>query len=285
MRARARDAGKIRKRGPERRPPGAGTALDLPGAVLLAVALACLLHLPGGRPGSVVWPLAAALATAVLVVHERRTASPLLPPSVLGSRPAAAALGVLVVVSAALSGTLFTATYVLQRRLGLDAFQSAVRSLPLAVLMVASAALCPVALRRFGARVTTAVAAAVLALGVLVLAGSAAPAALACGFALLGAGFGTVMVAATQVVVRQAEVAVAGVAGGLQQTALNAGPAVGVATATALTGAGSGTALGVLAAVAALGVPLAWALPGRDGVVSITHTTDERVSEGVPARR
>ncbi|MGW2488180.1 hypothetical protein ACWCV9_13320 [Streptomyces sp. NPDC001606] len=78
-----------------------------------------------------------------------------------------------------------------------------------------------------------------------------------------------------------AGVAVAGVAGGLQQTALNAGPAVGVATATALTGAGSGTALGVLAAVAALGVPLA----GRDGVVSITHTADERALDGVPARR
>ncbi len=47
------------------------------------------------------------------------------------------------------------------------------------------------------------------------------------GFALLGAGFGAVMVAGTQVVVREAEVASAGVAGGLKQTAVNVGPTLG----------------------------------------------------------
>ncbi|MER6030887.1 MFS transporter [Streptomyces sp. NPDC001851] len=244
-------------------PPAGGsrTPLDVPGAVLLAVSLGCLVHALTARPVSGAGLAVAAVTAAVLVRHERRTERPLLPAAVIGSRAVGAALGVLVVVSAALFGALFVAAYVLQRRLGLDPLGSSLRSLPLAVLMVASAALCPVLLRRFGARMTTAAATALLALGVLVLSRATSIPALGCAFALLGAGFGTVMVAATQVVVRRAEVAVAGVAGGLQQTALNVGPAVGVATATALIGTGTGRALLTLAAVAALGVPLACALP------------------------
>ncbi|KOV61992.1 MFS transporter [Streptomyces sp. MMG1121] len=270
---------------PERPPAGARTALDVPGAVLLAVALAGLVHSLTARPVSWAGLALAGVAAVLLVRHERRTACPLLPPGVLGPRAVGAALGILVAASASLFGTLFVATYVLQRGLGLDPFSSAVRSLPLAVLMVASAALCPVLLRRFGARGTTAVATALLALGVLVLSRAASAPVFGCGFGLLGAGFGTVMVAATHVVVREADVAVAGVAGGLQQTALNVGPALGVAAASTLLGAGTGPALLVLAAVAGLGVPLARALSGAHGVASVTRTGEDRVRDGVPAGR
>ncbi|MFF4018951.1 hypothetical protein [Streptomyces sp. NPDC001843] len=103
------------------------------------------------------------------------------------------------------------------------------------------------------------------------------------GFTLLGAGFGTVMVAATHVVVRQADTGTAGVAGGLQQTALNAGPALGVAAATSLMGVGTTAAPTVLAAVAALGAVASLALPGRR-VVSITPRPEPRERAGVPAK-
>ncbi|MFF8726481.1 MFS transporter [Streptomyces sp. NPDC015171] len=270
---------------PGSRPAPARTPLDLPGAVLLAVTLACLVYALTARPVPGAALGAAALTAAALVRRERRTASPLLPPEVIGCRAVGAALGILVAVSASLFGTLFVATYVLQRRLGLDPFHSALCSLPLAVLMVLSAALCPALLRRCGARAATAGATAALALGVLLLSRTVSVPGLALGFALLGAGFGTVMVAATQVIVRGAEVTVAGVAGGLQQTALNIGPAVGVATATALLGAGTGTALLALAAAAVLALPAARALPGPAGVASLTPTPDEPVAAGGPARR
>ncbi|OIJ85517.1 MFS transporter [Streptomyces sp. MUSC 14] len=270
---------------PERAPAVAGgTALDVPGAVLLAVALAALVH--ALTAGAVSWPglALAGAAAAVLVGHERRTASPLLPPGVVGSRVVAAALGVLVTVSASLFGALFVATYVLQRGLGLDPLQSALRSLPLAVLMVASAALCPALLRRLGARRTTAGAAALLSLGVLVLSQAASAPAFGCGFALLGAGFGTVMVAATHAVVTAAEVAVSGVAGGLQQTALNVGPALGVAAASALLSAGTEPALLVLAAVAALGALPACTLPRARDVATVTPTAGDHPRHQTPAR-
>jgi hypothetical protein len=61
-------------------------------------------------------------------------------------------------------------------------------------------------------------------------------------------------------------VASAGVAGGLQQTALNVGPVLGVAVSATLAGAGGlRFPLPVLAAVAAAGAIAALLLPGTGG--------------------
>ncbi|MFE7928433.1 MFS transporter [Streptomyces sp. NPDC057456] len=248
---------------PHRRRPAAGVPLDLPGALLLAVALACLVHTLVTLPG-VTWSAPfALLAGAAFVRHERRTGSPLLPPEVVGSRAVGGALGILVIASAALNGSLLTCVYVLQDDLGLTPLRSALLSLPLAALLVAAAPASAVLLRRAGARVTVAGAMTVLAAGLLVLARASAPVALCAGFALVGAGFGTVMVAATHVVVRQAPAESAGVAGGLQQTAMNVGPVLGVASATVLMDLGAvRSPLVVLAFVAATALPVCRALPG-----------------------
>lgn len=72
------------------------------------------------------------------------------------------------------------------------------------------------------------------------------------------------LAAATHVVVRHAPARFAGVAGGLQQTAMNVGPVLGVAAATLLMGhAGIRSPLVVLAVAAAGAVPLCRALPDR----------------------
>ncbi|MEU8851598.1 MFS transporter, partial [Streptomyces sp. NPDC048564] len=121
-----------------RRPPRTASParLDLPGALLLAVTLACLVHALVGLPGWA-WTAATASVTGALFVrHERRTVSPLLPPDVIGSPAVGSALGMLVAASAALSGALFVGTFLLQDTLGMDAFHSALVSLPLALLMV-----------------------------------------------------------------------------------------------------------------------------------------------------
>ncbi|MEH0449579.1 MULTISPECIES: MFS transporter [unclassified Streptomyces] len=247
---------------PERPRPPADAPLDLPGALLLAVTLACLVHTLVTLPGTTWSAAVAVLAGAAFVRHERRTPSPLLPPGVVGSPAVGAALGLLVVASAALNGGLFACVYILQDGLGLTALHSALLSLPLAVLLVAAAPVSAVLLRRAGARATVAGATAVLAAGLLVLARAVGPLAFCTGFALVGAGFGAVMVAATHVVVRQAPAESAGVAGGLQQTAMNVGPVLGVATATVLMDLGparSPLLVAALAAVAAL--PLCRTLP------------------------
>ncbi|MFG2381433.1 MFS transporter [Streptomyces avermitilis] len=274
-------------RGPERTPPS-GRRLDLPGACLLAAALACLVHTLVGIPDggwttvSTLGLLAAAVAGTVFVHHERRTPSPLLPPEVLGSAPVGAALGILVAASASMLGTLFVSSYFLQDVLGLTPLETALRALPGPVMMVLAAPASAVLMRRYGPRRTTACAMTLLALGVLVLSrlgeGSGALS-IGTGFLLLGAGFGTVMVTATAVVVRQVSAGAAGVAGGLQQTAMNVGPTLGVAAATTLltyTRVDLAPTLTVLAALAAAGALPALALPGRSG--SRTGAPEESVT-------
>ncbi|MCX4634903.1 MFS transporter [Streptomyces platensis] len=221
----------------------AAGGLDLPGACLLALALVSLVHTLVALPESG-WTVVTALGGAVaafacgaFIRHERRTASPLIPLSVAGSTTIASALAVLLSASAALFGTLFVSTYFLQDVLALDPLESGLRVLPLAVLMVLSAPASAVLQRRYGPRRTTVTAMVLLTLGILALSQldrtSTAPA-IGAGFLLLGAGFGTVMVTATAVIVRHVPTAHAGVAGGLQQTAMNIGPTLGVATATML---------------------------------------------------
>ncbi|MBL1097461.1 MFS transporter [Streptomyces coffeae] len=298
---------------PKRNPDGV-RGLDLPGACLLAVALMSLVHtlvaLPEGGWTAATWlGLAAVLVVGgAFVRRERRTADPLIPAGVLRSTAVSSALGVLVTASAALFGALFVATYYLQDVLGLDPLHSALRSLPLAVMMVASAPASAVLLRRQGARRTVVAGMVLVVLGVLLMSGldrsSSAVATGGC-FLLLGAGFGTVMVTATHVIVHQASVDTAGVAGGLQQTAMNIGPALGVAAATTLMalaapdnttgggGAGEGPRLAadafltamrptfaVLAAVAAVGVVLAARLPGR---TALTRRSPEPPEQAAPA--
>ncbi|MFG2951536.1 MFS transporter [Streptomyces adustus] len=270
--------------------PATPRSLDLPGALLLAVCLVCLVHslvaLPeSGWTAAVALGLAASAVTAVAFVrHERGATDPLIPPAVVGTPAVAAALGVLVAASAALHGTLFACVYRLQYDLGLDPFHSALVSLPLAALMVAAAPACAVLLRRWGARRTTMTAAVVLASGILLLWRATGTPALCAGFALLGAGFGTLMVAGTHVVLRRTPVESAGVAGGLQQTAMNVGPVLGTAVATTCMALGGSRApLPVLATVAVAGALAARALP----VVSVTtpaeHRTDGSGSR-IPAR-
>ncbi|MET7902519.1 hypothetical protein ABZS86_13960 [Streptomyces sp. NPDC005355] len=158
------------------------------------------------------------------------------------------------------------------------------------MMMVLGAPAAAVLKRRYGPRRTAVAGMVLVALGILLMSrldlGSCAEATGGC-FLVLGAGFAAVMVTATAVIVHQASVDTAGVAGGLQQTAMNIGPTLGVASATTLmtlaapdaaTGrppgdgprwnggaflSAMGPTLSALAALAALGALLATRLPGR----------------------
>ncbi|WP_438302849.1 MFS transporter [Streptomyces sp. HUAS TT11] len=268
---------------PASRPP-----LDLLGAALLAAALMCLVYAlaagaDSGRPAmSAPALLGSAAAGLMFLRHERRATGPLLPTDVLGRPGVGSALALLVAASAAMLGAMFVSSYVLQDELGLDPLHTALHALPGPVAMVLAAPAAAVLMRRCGPRRTAGTAAALLSAGVLLLSrlSQALPALWAgMGFLLVGAGFGTVMVTATAVVVREASVTSAGVAGGLQQTALNIGPTVGVAAAGTLmtcTNAAPGPTLAALACVSLLGVPTALRLPGRS-------ETPAGAGEGSPA--
>ncbi|MEV6394278.1 MFS transporter [Streptomyces sp. NPDC051907] len=298
---------------------GAAPGFDLPGACLLAAALAGLVHTLVGVPEAG-WTTATGLSLAVataagiaFVRHERRTASPLIPSSVFRSRAVSSALGVLLCASSALFGALFLGTYFLQEARGLDPLGSAVAGLPLAVTMVLGAPVSAGLQRRLGPRRTAVAGMALVALGVFLLSRldqTSSYATIGAGFLVLGAGFVAVMVTATAVVVHAASVSTAGVSGGLQQTAMNVGPALGVAAATMLMtfwapadvrppGAegprwsaeafvsGMGPALTALAAVGVLGALLATRI--EDGATHRAAPDGDRQpasrSSGAPSQR
>ncbi|MFB8237131.1 MFS transporter [Kitasatospora purpeofusca] len=255
--------------------PAQGAGLDLPGAVLLGGALAALVfalaEVPERGLSAAVW-LGLAAATALgttFLRHERRTRHPLLPPAVLRAPTVAPALGVLLTASAALFGTLFLVTYFLQDVLALDPLACALRALPLALAMVVAAPVSAALGRRHGPRRTVVAGMSSLTLGTLLASGfrpDTSALVTSAAFLLLGTGFGAVMATATTAVVRAAPVGAAGVAGGLQQTAMNIGPALGVAAATTLAAGHPPAealtpALVTLAAAAATGTLLATRLP------------------------
>ncbi|MFI0912627.1 MFS transporter [Streptomyces abikoensis] len=273
-------------------PPRDGSQrLDLPGAALLTTALAALVHTLVGVPehGWTAPPTllgltaVAALATA-FAAHERRTSQPIVPRAVARSVPVTASMTLLLVTTAGMFGALFVTTFFLQNVLGYGPLDCGLRVLPLTVLMVLGAPVAGAALRRHGPRRTATAGSLLVVLGVAGLSrlDADSPWTVAgAAFAVLGAGFAAVMVTATGTVVGDAPPGYAGVVGGLKQTAMNVGPAFGIAVAAGmmLTGpqAGGGAAprmgpaLLVLAGVIALGLlpaallPRGGAKPGKDG--------------------
>ncbi|MFJ5923209.1 MFS transporter [Kitasatospora sp. NPDC092948] len=233
--------------------------LDLTGAVLLAAALAVLVHalarVPDDGWNGPELALGAGLL-AVLIGHERRTPEPVVPRPVARSRPVIASLVLLLTSSAGLFGTLFSTTFRLQDALHLGPLSAALRMLPLTALMVLGAPAAERALRRYGPRRTALAGTLLLVAGVAALAGpgggGSAPVATAVAAALLGAGFAAVMVTATGSVVGDAPPGHAGAVGGLKQTAMNIGPTLGIAAASSTGPHGALPALAVLAAVGLL---------------------------------
>ncbi|MFJ6612359.1 MFS transporter [Streptomyces sp. NPDC091289] len=257
--------------------------LEAGGALLLAAALALLVNaLAGVEPHG--WAdhrtvgglLCSAAVAAVLVRHERRSRHPLVPAAVARSVPVTASMVMLLFTASGMFGALFAGTYFLQYALGLDPLDSALRALPMTALMIVGAPLAGRVLRVLGARSTALGGTLLVVLGIVGLAGTdrgTGPVAMGAAFALLGAGYATVMVTATGTVVGDAPPGYAGVVGGLKQTAVNIGPVLGIAVAAGLLPAAGdgrveqwegamGTALLVLAATAALALVPAALLPG-----------------------
>ncbi|MFJ9968356.1 MFS transporter [Streptomyces avermitilis] len=253
--------------------------LDVTGAILLATGLGCLVHTLVGIPengwaaSTLMGLAAAAVVASAFVWHQRRAANPLVPGSLARSTPVTSGLGVLTMASAAMFGALFVGTYFLQDVLVLDPFQSSLQALPGPVGMVLGASASAPLARHQGPRRTAVAAMVLVTAGILLMSGlDEASSAMAIGlcFLVLGAGFGMVLAAGTAVIVRASSTTAAGVTGGLQQTAMNVGPALGVAAATTLLGPGAtvvtskmGPALLALAGVAAMGALWATRFPSQ----------------------
>jgi MFS family permease len=105
---------------------GMGRRMDWPGAALLAVTLAAFALATGGGRADVTWDAGWLLAIAILalvlfVAVEARSASPLVPVSVLRDRATGTALATNLLVSAVMMSTLVVGPFFLSFGLGLNA--------------------------------------------------------------------------------------------------------------------------------------------------------------------
>ncbi|MDF6043838.1 MFS transporter [Streptomyces sp. JH14] len=247
--------------------------LDLSGMVLLAGTLCVFISGLGmaadhGRPDvRTVGLLAAAALLAVAFVRRQRVADdPLVPPRIFRSARFRAGVLSMTAMSFVMFGAPFVLVFYLQNVLGLSPTESGVRVLALTGLMIVGAPPAAVWIGRSGPWLPVATGLAVTAAAMCALsqldARSGALETTACFF-LLGLGFSPVMVGATKLVLSGAPAELSGVAGGMQQTAMQVGGSLGIAAVSVVVATYTASALP--GRLAAEGISLAPGLAGEAG--------------------
>ncbi|MCW2652459.1 MAG: drug resistance transporter, EmrB/QacA subfamily [Mycobacterium sp.] len=170
------------------------------------------------------------VALAVFVLIEVRTPEPLLPIRLFANRSVSIGTAVVVVNFFALFGALFFVTLYLQNVQSFSPLGAGVRTLPLSLTLMVTAPLSGLLTQRFGPRpamVAGLAAVAVALFSMTFLHANSGYQALWPAFVLLGAGIGLVLTASSDAIVGNAGVDDAGVAGGLQSTAVQLGGVLG----------------------------------------------------------
>lgn len=148
------------------------------------------------------------------------------------SVPLSAGVVLMVLMAFAFMGGLFFVTFYLQGVKGLSPVDSGLHLLPLTAMMIVSSPLAGALITKFGPRVPLVggmVCTAVAMFGMITLSAGTGTFVMSLWFALLGLGLAPVMVGATEVIVGNAPLELSGVAGGLQQAAMQVGGALGTA--------------------------------------------------------
>jgi EmrB/QacA subfamily drug resistance transporter len=220
-------------------PSPAASSFDIPGIAALSVALFALIWglIKGpdygwGSARTLVFLAAAALAGVLFVLRERRARQPLLPLNLFRSASLSAGVVLVVLLMFAMFGAMFFMTFYLENVHGLDPISAGVHLLPMTAMLIIGAPLSGALITRLGPRlpmVAGMTLAAAAMFGLSRLGATSSPNDTALWFPLLGLGLSPVMVGATDVIVGNAPVRMAGVASGLQSTAMQLGGTLGTA--------------------------------------------------------
>ncbi|GGP74568.1 MFS transporter [Saccharothrix coeruleofusca] len=268
--------------------------VDVPGALIAVLAVGALIYAlvragdTGWSGGSTPYVLVAGLVLLVVfVVVERKVAEPLVRLELLTRRPVVAGNLVMLAASGLLLANFFLNSQYLQHVLRLDALETGLIFLPVALVIGIGTHVGVRAVSRFGGRPVVAAGFGLAAVGAVLLAqvpdsGNAVFAVLP-GFVVSGLGLGATFVTATTTAMAHAGPNDAGTTSGLINTGHELGATLGIAvvsTIAALGLQGGGDAVGgfaaaftataVAAAVIAVGATLlvpAGRPPATDGPV------------------
>ncbi|MFI7412548.1 MFS transporter [Streptomyces sp. NPDC049627] len=228
--------------------PDPATRSDPVAAVLLCAALLALLWAVVGAPAAgwgdtrtVATLLGAAVLGAGFCLWEQRAAEPMVPLSLFRSPTFTAGVVLMTLVSFILFGVPLVLVFFLQNVLGMSPMESGVEVLWLTLGMTLAGTVAGLVMRRTGPRIPAVLGMAATTAGVLGVwhadATSTMSAQLRLSFALLGLGFSSVIVASTHLIVGGAPLRHSGLAGGIQQTAMQIGGSLGSAVLGAVVAA------------------------------------------------
>ncbi|MFH9293579.1 MFS transporter [Streptomyces sp. NPDC017520] len=178
------------------------------------------------------WLGLAILLFVAFGLWETKVKEPLVPLGMFRSVPLTAGVVLMMLMAFAFMGGLFFVTFFLQGVHGLSPVDSGLHLLPLTAMMIVSSPVAGLLITKFGPRVPLVggmVCTATAMFGMTTLSDSTGTFAMSLWFALLGCGLAPVMVGATEVIVGNAPMELSGVAGGLQQAAMQVGGALGTA--------------------------------------------------------
>jgi len=223
----------------DHRAENAPRSFDLLGIALLSGAMFCLvwalIKAPSwGWGDGKTWAFVAAsvLGFALFSFWETKVREPLIPLGLFRSVPLSAGVVLMVLMAIAFMGGLFFVTFYLQNVHGMDPVDAGLHLLPLTGMMIVGSPLAGAAITKLGPRIPLAggmAATAIAMYGMSTLKADTGSAIMSLWFALLGLGLAPVMVGATEVIVGNAPMELSGVAGGLQQAAMQIGGSLGTA--------------------------------------------------------
>ncbi|GAA2493186.1 DHA2 family efflux MFS transporter permease subunit [Streptomyces gobitricini] len=238
---------------PQSKSPAGRHRFDVPGVVLLALGLLVVVfgvvkgETWGWASGSTLATLAAGLAVLLVFCwYETRVEHPLLPMRLFRSPALTIGTIITAVNFFVLLGVIFFVMLYLQNVRGFTPVEAGVRTLPLSLASVVASPLGAKLTERFGARLTMPLGMSLQAaasFGMLGWGAHSSYAAMWPPFVALGLGVGMVMAASSDAIVGSAPVKDAGVAGGLQATALQVGGALGTSVLVSLISSRVGSTL------------------------------------------
>ncbi|MFE4047887.1 MFS transporter [Streptomyces sp. YIM B13518] len=223
----------------DHRARNAPRSFDLLGIALLSAAMFCLvwalIKAPEWGWGDVqTWSfiIGSFVGFGLFAFWETKVKEPLIPLALFRSVPLSAGVVLMVLMAIAFMGGLFFVTFYLQNVHGMSPIDAGLHLLPLTGMMIVGSPLAGVMITKVGPRIPLAAGMAFTALamyGMSTLETDTGSAVMSLWFALLGLGLAPVMVGATEVIVGNAPLELSGVAGGLQQAAMQIGGSLGTA--------------------------------------------------------
>ncbi|MGW6918422.1 MFS transporter [Kitasatospora sp. NPDC054939] len=226
------------------RAENAAKSFDVPGILLLSAAMFALVwgiikapEWGWGDTGTLVFLGGALVLMAAFALWQRVAREPLIPLGLFRSVPLSAGTLLMVLMAFAFFGAIFFVTFYLQNVHGMSPVSAGVHLLPMTAMMIVGSPVAGAAIGRFGPRIPIVAGMLITTVamyGMSTLDAGSGTGIMSLWFVLMGLGISPVMVGATEVIVGNAPMELSGVAGGLQQAAMQVGGSLGTAVLGAL---------------------------------------------------